>query len=109
MEVLGAGTNGFIESVIVHNLFKAGHTIMAGSRKQLLLTKHELLSLAGIIATHLERDLSFERQSWRIFDVPLSILDASRARELFGWKLRITFGEGIKRTARYAHAMDPVR
>lgn len=104
-----AGTSEFIGSAIIHYLFRAVHAIIAGSRNRLLLTKHEPLSLASIIATHLGRDLSFERQLSRIFDLPLSILDAARPRELFNWEQHITFEEATTRTARCAQATDPVR
>jgi UDP-glucose 4-epimerase len=68
---------------------------------------HSLNEVADVIAAHLGRDLSFERHSSRAFDVPASILDASRAREVFGWEPRITLQQGIKRTLHHTQAKDP--
>jgi UDP-glucose 4-epimerase len=70
---------------------------------------HSLNQVTGIITADLGRDLIIERLNARPFDVPVSILDASRARETFGWQPRVTFEEGIRRTLRHMQASGPVR
>jgi UDP-glucose 4-epimerase len=59
------------------------------------------ISLNGIIA-ELERRLhcrlEVRRESARPFDVPVSILDISRARKILGWEPCLSFAEGITRT-----------
>ena len=67
---------------------------------------HSLNQVASIIAADLGRDLAIERLAGRPFDVPVSILDSSRAREAFGWEPRITFEQGIKKTLRHMQAME---
>jgi UDP-glucose 4-epimerase len=70
---------------------------------------HSLNQVTGIITADLGRDLIIERLNARPFDVPVSILDASRARETFGWQPRVTFEEGIRRTLRHMQASGPAR
>jgi UDP-glucose 4-epimerase len=70
---------------------------------------HSLDQVVGVIAADLGRDLAIERLVARPFDVPVSILDASRARETFGWAPRVTFEQGIKKTLHHMQATDPVR
>jgi len=62
---------------------------------------HSLNEVASIIAVELGRDLAVERLGSRPFDVPVSILDASRARQAFGWEPRVTLAEGIRKTLRH--------
>jgi UDP-glucose 4-epimerase len=50
----------------------------------------ELESLLG-------RRLDVRRESARPFDVPVSVLDISRARNVLGWAPRLTFSEGMAR------------
>jgi len=68
---------------------------------------HSLNQVADIIGADLGRDLVIERLEARRFDVPVSILDASRAREIFDWKPGVTFEEGIKKTLHHMKVMDP--
>jgi UDP-glucose 4-epimerase len=59
------------------------------------------LSLNNIIAEiekALNEKLDVRRERGRAFDVPVSILDISRARNVLGWKPLLTFTEGIART-----------
>lgn len=59
------------------------------------------VSLNGIIAeleARLERRLHVVRQPGRVFDVPVSVLDVSLARDVLGWAPRLSFAEGIART-----------
>ncbi len=56
------------------------------------------ISLNEIIAElerRLDRRLNVRREPSRSFDTPISILDISRAREILGWKPRLSFSEGI--------------
>jgi UDP-glucose 4-epimerase len=59
------------------------------------------ISLNGIIAElerRLHRRFEVRRESARPFDVPVSILDISRARKILGWEPCLSFAEGIRRT-----------
>jgi len=59
------------------------------------------LSLNNIIAQiekSLNQRLKVRREKGRAFDVPVSILDISRARNALGWKPQLSFAEGITRT-----------
>jgi UDP-glucose 4-epimerase len=59
------------------------------------------VSLNGIIAeleARLGRRVEVRRESERRFDVPVSILDVTLAREVLGWAPRLTFSEGMTRT-----------
>jgi UDP-glucose 4-epimerase len=59
------------------------------------------LSLNTIVAEiekALNRRLEVRREAGRAFDVPISILDISRAKNALGWMPRLSFAEGIART-----------
>src|SRR3984893_3095126 len=59
------------------------------------------VSLNGLIAElekRLNRRLDVRREPARPFDVPISVLDISRARNLRDWVPRLSFAEGIERT-----------
>jgi UDP-glucose 4-epimerase len=68
---------------------------------------HSLSDIVAIIATHLGRDLPLDRQPSRAFDVPVSILDASRARQTFGWVPRVTLEDGIAKTLHHLQRVGP--
>jgi len=70
---------------------------------------HSLNQVAAVIAECVGRAVAIERLEARSFDVPVSILDASRAREAFGWKPRVMFEEGVVKTLRHMRGMDPAR
>jgi UDP-glucose 4-epimerase len=59
------------------------------------------VSLNAIVAeleNRLNRRLNVRREHSRPFDVPISVLDISRAREVLGWQPRLSFADGIERT-----------
>jgi UDP-glucose 4-epimerase len=59
------------------------------------------ISLNAIIAeleNCLNRRLDVRREHSRPFDVPVSVLDISRARNVLGWRPCLSFTEGMKRT-----------
>ncbi len=59
------------------------------------------VSLNDLIAElerRLNRRLDVRREPARPFDVPVSVLDISRARNILGWTPRLPFAEGIART-----------
>ena len=59
------------------------------------------VSLNCIIAElecHFNRRLDVKRLPPRPFDVPVSVLDISRARNVLGWAPRLSFADGIART-----------
>ena len=58
-------------------------------------------SLNGIVTEiehHLGHSISVRRTPSRPFDVPISILDISLARDLLGWVPRLNFADGMART-----------
>jgi UDP-glucose 4-epimerase len=58
-------------------------------------------SLNAIIAeleNHLNRRLNVRREHDRPFDVPISVLGISLARDILGWRPRLCFAEGMKQT-----------
>jgi UDP-glucose 4-epimerase len=67
---------------------------------------HSLNDVANIVAREAGRELVIERLDGRPFDVPVSILDSTRARTQLVWKPQITFAEGIGKTL---HAMRAAR
>jgi UDP-glucose 4-epimerase len=68
---------------------------------------NSLSDIVAIIATHLGRDLPLERQPSRAFDVPVSILDASRARQTFGWVPQVTLRDGIAKMLHHLQGRGP--
>jgi UDP-glucose 4-epimerase len=68
---------------------------------------HSLSEVIRIIAAHLGRDLALDRHPSRAFDVPVSILDATRARQTFGWVSRVTLEDGVAKILRHLQGMDP--
>ena len=46
----------------------------------------------------LGRKLNVRKEPGREFDIPISILDISRARRILNWKPRLSFSEGIEQT-----------
>jgi UDP-glucose 4-epimerase len=63
---------------------------------------HSLNDIAKTVAVEAGHELAIERMSGRTFDVPVSVLDPSRASAAFGWRARVPFDEGIRKTL---HAM----
>jgi UDP-glucose 4-epimerase len=61
----------------------------------------EGISLNAIVAeleARLGRRLDVRREPGRAFDVPVSVLDITRIREVLGWTPELSFSEGIGRT-----------
>jgi UDP-glucose 4-epimerase len=59
---------------------------------------HSLNDVAKIVAAEAGHELAIERLGGRAFDVPVSILDPSRANAALGWQARMTFKEGVRKT-----------
>jgi UDP-glucose 4-epimerase len=57
-----------------------------------------LNTLIAELESRLNRRLDVRREPARPFDVPVSVLDISRARNILGWVPRLSFAEGIART-----------
>jgi UDP-glucose 4-epimerase len=93
----------------VDALMRAGAHTVQGSFNIGTGIGHSLNQVAGTIVAEIGRDLVVERLAPRPFDVPVSILDASRAREALGWEPRVTFDEGIRKTLRRMQLRDPAR
>jgi UDP-glucose 4-epimerase len=91
----------FIDDV-VSALIIAGSTCQTGPFNIGTGVGHSLNDVAKIVATEAGRDLSIERLVGRPFDVPVSVLDSSRARTGLGWEPRVAFAEGVRKTL---HAM----
>jgi UDP-glucose 4-epimerase len=68
---------------------------------------HSLSEVVAIIASHLGRDVPLDRHPSRAFDVPVSILDASRARQTFGWVPRVMLEDGIAKTLHHLQGLGP--
>ena len=67
------------------------------------------VSLNGIVR-ELEAQfgpLAVTRTETRPFDVPVSILDIGRARDVLGWSPTLSFAEGIDRTIRDLRGGEP--
>jgi UDP-glucose 4-epimerase len=59
----------------------------------------ERVSLNGIVSEierHLGRRVDVVKEPGRPFDSPISVLDITRAREVLGWRPRLTFQEGMR-------------
>jgi UDP-glucose 4-epimerase len=50
-----------------------------------------------VIEAALETKLAVQFEPQRNFDVPVSVLDVTRARSILGWQPRISFAEGVAR------------
>lgn len=61
-------------------------------------TGHSLIDVVGTIERVIGRPVQVEFQPLRPFDIPKSVLDASRAATHLGWRARVSFREGIGRT-----------
>jgi UDP-glucose 4-epimerase len=57
-----------------------------------------LNQIVSELEARLGRTLDVSRTAARPFDVPVSILQIDRARDILGWSPNLTFGEGIART-----------
>jgi UDP-glucose 4-epimerase len=58
-------------------------------------------SLNAIISEleqHLQKTVMVRREAGRAFDVPINVLDISRAREILGWQPFLGFAKGLKLT-----------
>ncbi len=66
------------------------HTFNIGSGKGVSLNE-----IIAELQVRLERQLHVRREPSRSFDVPISVLDISRARQTLGWEPRISFSEGV--------------
>lgn len=62
-------------------------------------TGTSLNELMGMIEEVLGREVARQYRPGRPFDVPVSILDNSRARRVLGWEPKVSLREGIARTA----------
>jgi UDP-glucose 4-epimerase len=60
-----------------------------------------LNDILGAIEKLLGRPVERRYAAARQFDVPVNILDISRARSLLGWHPRVAFAEGLARTAEW--------
>lgn len=60
-----------------------------------------LNEVVDVIGHVLNRSLKIDYQSGRSIDVPINILDISRAVNYLGWSPKITFSEGIKRVVSF--------
>lgn len=67
-----------------------------------------LNEIIGEIETLLEHPLEVRREPGRVFDVPVSVLDIAKARELLGWRPRISLHEGLRRTVADLRAQAPL-
>ena len=63
-----------------------------------LLFQDRASTLIHFLENRLNRRLNVRREHSRPFDVPISVLDISRAREVLGWQPRLSFADGIERT-----------
>jgi UDP-glucose 4-epimerase len=50
------------------------------------------------LENRLNRRLNVRRERSRSFDIPVSVLDISRARDFLDWQPRLSFAEGVART-----------
>ena len=91
----------FIDDV-VDALILAGNSRHTGPFNIGTGVGHSLNDVATIVAAAAGHALAIERLGGRPFDVPVSILDPSRANAAFGWQARMTFSEGVRKTL---HAM----
>lgn len=57
-----------------------------------------LLDIVAVLERTLGRPIAVERRPARPVDVPVSVLDPSRARRELGWTARTEFKEGVART-----------
>jgi len=62
---------------------------------------YTLMDVIGMIEKTIGRSVKVRFTPARPFDVPVNILDTTRARTMLLWKPTIGFEEGIKRTMSY--------
>lgn len=60
-----------------------------------------LRKLLEVIAQVVGEPLDCRYAAGRAFDVPINVLDTTRARELLNWKVRIPLEEGLRATVEY--------
>jgi UDP-glucose 4-epimerase len=80
-------------------LLRAGHTEVSSAA--LNIGSGEGRSLNDIVAVLqklLAKPVLIEREPGRPFDVPVSVLDSTKARAELGWSARVSFEEGVART-----------
>jgi UDP-glucose 4-epimerase len=54
-----------------------------------------LAEIVDMLGERLQRKLEVRHEASRPFDIPVSILDISAAKESLGWQPRLSFGEGL--------------
>jgi UDP-glucose 4-epimerase len=69
------------------------HTFNIGSGTGISLNR-----ILAEIEKYLNQRLDIRREPGRAFDVPVNVLDVSRARQTLGWVPRLSFADGIART-----------
>jgi UDP-glucose 4-epimerase len=87
----------FIDDV-VDALILAGQSHHAGPFNIGTGVGHSLNDVATIVASAAGQALTIERLNGRAFDVPISVLDPSRAKAALGWHAKMTFKEGVRKT-----------
>jgi UDP-glucose 4-epimerase len=87
----------FIDDV-VSALIIAGSSRHAGPVNIGTGVGHSLNDVAKTVAAEAGCELTIERLDGRPFDVPVSVLDPSRASAALGWQPGLTFEEGVRKT-----------
>jgi UDP-glucose 4-epimerase len=83
----------------VDALVRAGHAENASSVLNIGSGEgHSLNDIVAVLQKHTQKPIMVERRPARSFDVPVSVLDASRAWREIGWSPRVSFKEGVART-----------
>jgi UDP-glucose 4-epimerase len=87
----------FIDDV-VSALIAAGNSDHTGPFNIGTGVGHSLNDIAEIVAAEAGHALAVERLDGRPFDVPVSILDSSRAHTALGWRAQMRFNGGVRKT-----------
>lgn len=67
---------------------------------------HSILELLSVIKGLFQHDIAYYHLESRACDVPVNILDITRAASTLGWKPAISLHEGIKRVIDYQRLVD---
>ena len=69
-------------------------------------TGHSLVEIVGAIEQVEGKKVEVRFQPARPFDVPVNVLDVTRAAKELGWRPQVSFGEGLQRTLNALLAKD---
>ena len=83
---------------VAHALVTLSHVSLPNQMRTFNIGSGENVTLNGIVAEierHLGRKVAVRKEPPRSFDLPVNVLDITRAKAVLGWSPRLTFSDGM--------------